>query len=356
MARCLELAGISVARIGPLARRVHPLARVRQLEAKLLGQGYPLDRDPHVTRAYSTEVKRRLQSVQCDLVFSSATIPIAYLEEGHPLALWTGTTFAAMLEFYPGYYSLSKRAVRFGLELDTRALERASVAFYASEWAARSAVEDHGADPRKVEVVPYGANMPITHSRDDVAQNVLRRPSDRCLLLFVGVDWARKGGDQAVNVARLLNERGLPTELHVVGSGPQPGSHLPPWVHLHGFVDKSTEEGIARMRRLFEASHFLVHPVKAEAFGVVFCEAAGHGVISLASRVGGISSAIREGITGALFEPSASAEDYAEYVWRLMEDRRQYETMAVGAFDEYQRNLNWDVQANRLEKRLAEFT
>jgi glycosyltransferase involved in cell wall biosynthesis len=355
MARCLELAGITVDRIGPLARHVHPLARIRQIEAKLLGKGYPLDRDPQVTRAYSAEVGRRLESVKCDLVFSSATIPVAYLKTGRPLALWTGTTFAAMLHFYPGYTSLSKRAVRFGLELDTRALERANVAFYASEWAARSAVVDHGADPRKVEVVPYGANMPITHSRDDVADNIRKRPTERCLLLFVGVDWARKGGDRAVDVARLLNERGLPTELHVVGPGPKPSADLPPWVHLHGFVDKSTEAGIVQMQRLFEASHFLVHPVMAEAFGVVFCEAAGHGVISLASRVGGISSAVREGMTGALFAQSAPSEDYAEYVWGLMEDRRQYETMAIGAFDEYQRNLNWDVQANRLGKRLAQF-
>jgi glycosyltransferase involved in cell wall biosynthesis len=354
MAHCLELAGITVARIGPLTRRVHPLARARQLEAKILRQGYPLDRDPHVTHAYADEVERRLKSVPCDLVFSSATIPVAYLRPGPPLALWTGTTFAAMLHFYPDYRSLTKRAVQVGRELDTRALERASVAFYASEWAARSAVEDHGADPRKVEVVPYGANMPITYSRDQVASVVLRRSCDRCRLLFVGVDWTRKGGDRAVDIARLLNEQGLPTELHVVGSHPAPARKLPTYVHLHGFVDKSTKAGTARMRQLFESSHFLVQPVTAEAFGVVFCEAAGHGVISLASRVGGIPSAVREGVTGALFDVGSSTEEYADYVRRAMEHRREYEAMALRAFDEYERNFNWEVQAKRVGARLAE--
>jgi glycosyltransferase involved in cell wall biosynthesis len=351
---CLELAGITVERIGPLARRVHPLARARQLEAKLRGEGYPLDRDPHVTRAYSAEVERRLEAVPCDLVFSCATIPVADLGEGRPLALWTDTTFAAMLHFYPDYRSLSKRAVQVGLELDTRAYERASVAFFTSEWAAQSAVEDHGADPGKVEVVPFGANMPISYSRDEIADIVPRRPRNGCRLLFVGLDWARKGGARAVDVARLLNERGLPTELDVVGSAPDPAIELPPWVHLHGFVDKSTEAGTARMRQLFETSHFLVQPVMAENFGVVFCEAAGHGVISLASRVGGIPSAVREGVTGALFDVGASSEEYADYVWRLIEDRRRYEEMAVGAFDEYRRNLSWEVQAQRVGARLAE--
>jgi glycosyltransferase involved in cell wall biosynthesis len=257
-----------------------------------------------------------------------------------------------MLRFYSDYGSLSKRAVRVGLELDTRALQRASVAFYASEWARQSAIEDHGADPQKVEVVPYGANMLISYERSEVKDLVSRRPSDRCRLLFVGVDWARKGGEQAVEVARLLNERGLPTELHVAGSAPDAATDFPNWLHLHGFVDKSTEAGAARMRQLFEASHFLIHPVKAEAFGVVFCEAAGHGVISLASRVGGIASAVREGVTGALFDVDASSEEYADYVWRLMGDRSRYEEMAAGAFAEYRRNLNWEVQAERVRTRL----
>jgi glycosyltransferase involved in cell wall biosynthesis len=354
ISRCVELAGIEVERIGPLARQIHPIARARQIEAKLQRRGYPLDRDPHVTRAYSAQVERQLESMPCDLVFSPGTIPIAHLRNGRPIAFWTGATFGAMVHFYPDYSSLSKRAIRVGLDLDTRALERASVAFYASEWASRSAVEFHGADPEKIEVVPYGANMPISYSRDEIRDIISRRPPALCRLLFVGVDWTRKGGDRAVDVARILNERGLPTELHVLGSAPDPTTELPDWVHLHGFVDKSTETGVARMRQLFEDSHFLIHPVKAEAFGVVFCEAAGHGVVALASRVGGIPSAVREGVTGALFDVDAASEGYADYAWRLMEDRDGYDEMALRAFDEYQRNLNWEVQAKRVRARLEQ--
>jgi glycosyltransferase involved in cell wall biosynthesis len=354
ISRCLELAGITVERIGPLARRVHPLSRARQIEAKIQRRGYALNRDPHVIRAYSAEVERRLESMHYDCVFSLGTIPIAYLEQRRPLAFWADATFAALLDFYPDFRSLSKRAIRVGFDLDMRGLERASVAFYASEWAARSAVEDYGADPAKVEVIPFGANLPISYVRDDVVEIVRRRPTELCRLLFVSVDWTRKGGGRAAEVARLLNERGLPTELHVVGSFPDPTFDLPPWLRLHGFVDKSTEVGVAHMQRLFETSHFLVHPASAEAFGVVFCEAAGHGVISLASRVGGIPSALHEGVTGALFDVEAPAEEYANYIWRLMEDRRRYEKMALESFDEYKRNLNWEVQARRVRRRLAE--
>jgi glycosyltransferase involved in cell wall biosynthesis len=292
--------------------------------------------------------------VKCDLVFSPGTIAIAHLNTDHPVAFWADATFAAMLQFYPDFGSLSKRTIRNGLELDTLGLARTSVAFYASEWAARSAIADHGADPTKVEVMPFGANMPISHGRDEVAEIVHRRSADNCRLLFVGVDWARKGGDRAVELGRALNERGLLTELHVVGC--EPTTDLPSWVHVHGFIDKSTDAGAANMRGLYEASHVLVHPAAAECFGVVFCEAAGHGVISVASRVGGIPSAVREGVTGALFDAAASGEEYVDYVWRLLEDRARYEAMAVGAFDEYKRTLSWEAQAKRVGARLAKLT
>lgn len=354
ISRCLELSGIALERIGPLEQRVPPLARMRQLQARLRRRTYSLDRDPSVAKDYSDQVTRRLEGMRLDLVFSPGTIPIARLNSARPLAFWADATFAAMLRLYPDYGSLSRRAVRNGMELDTRALARASVAFYASEWAARSAIEDHGADPAKVEVLPFGANMPIRHDREAVAALVDRRASDTCRLLFVGVDWARKGGERAVGIARTLNERGLPTELHIVGS--RPPVELPPWAHVHGFVDKSTESGAAALRRLYESAHVLVHPASAECFGVVFCEAAAHGVLSAASRVGGIPSAVRDGVTGALFDPAAPAEEYADYIWRLLEDRRRYQAMAVEAFDEYQRVLSWDAQATRLRARLAGLT
>jgi glycosyltransferase involved in cell wall biosynthesis len=353
ISRCLEFAGIAVERIGPLPRRIHPLARAYQLEAKLRKRGYPLDRDPHVTRAYSAEVERRLESMSCDVVFSPGTIPIAYLHNDRPLAFWADATFAAMLQFYPDFGSLSKRAIRVGSDLDRRALEVASVAFYASDWAARSAVEDLGADPAKVEVMPFGANMPITHVRDDVVEIVRRRPTESCRLLFVGVDWVRKRGKRAVEVASVLNERGLPTELHVVGSAPDPGDDLPPWVHLHGFVDKSTEEGWKLLSRLYSGAHFLIHPARAECFGVVFSEAAAHGVVCLASRVGGIPTAINHGVTGTLFDVSAPADDYANHICQLLADGRRYEQMALAAFDDYEHRLSWRAAAKAVREHLG---
>ncbi|MFL5982757.1 MAG: glycosyltransferase family 4 protein [Gaiellaceae bacterium] len=351
--RCLELGGVTIERVGPLMRRVRPRARLRQIEAKLRGRAYALDRDPLVARAYASQVEKRLDSMACNLVFSPGTSAIAHLNSNHPVAFWADATFGAMVGFYPGFDVLSDAAIEAGYALEATALQRADVAFYASAWAARSAIDDHGADPAKVEVMPFGANMSIEHGRDDVVELVGGRASDRCRLLFVGVDWARKGGDKAVDVARVLNERGLPTEIDVVGSAPADPGTLPPYVRLHGFVDQATAGGAALLRDLYASAHVLIHPATAECFGVVFCEAAAHGVLSAAARVGGIPSAVHDGVTGSLFDVAASAEEYADYVWELLDDRGRYERAAIAAFDEYQRALSWEAQAPKVAHRLG---
>ncbi len=61
---------------------------------------------------------------------------------------------------------------------------------------------------------------------------------DICKLLFIGVDWERKGGDVALKVVELLNNMGVQTELHIVGCDPE-GS-MPTFVVRHGFIPKKT--------------------------------------------------------------------------------------------------------------------
>ena len=87
---------------------------------------------------------------------------------------------------------------------------------------------------------------------------------------------------------------------------------------------------------------------------MVFCEAAGHGVV--AARVARRRHPLgrpRGRQRGCSSSVDAPAEDYADYLWCLLEDRRRYEALAIRAFDEYQRVLSWDAQARRVGSRLA---
>src|SRR5205085_4346229 len=78
-----------------------------------------------------------------------------------PVAFWTDATFAQMVGLYPEFQRLTTATIENGDRLERLALSRSSVAIYASDWAAQSAIRDYGADPAKISVIPFGANLAI---------------------------------------------------------------------------------------------------------------------------------------------------------------------------------------------------
>jgi glycosyltransferase involved in cell wall biosynthesis len=70
------------------------------------------------------------------------------------------------------------------------------------------------------------------------------------------------------------------------------------WSKYRGFV-KSNE-----LRLLLDRCGFLIHPAKEENFGLVIIEAMARGIPVVASKAGGISDLIDDGVTGRLFDPN----------------------------------------------------
>jgi glycosyltransferase involved in cell wall biosynthesis len=197
------------------------------------------------------------------------------------------------------------------------------------------------------------------HLPPDIDALIDRRPRDHCRMLFISVDWQRKGGPTALAVAEELNRRGLDTRLTVVGCEPESESPLPPFVDALGFISKRTDEGQRRLSELLGGSHFFLLPTRADCTPIVYCEAAAFGLPSLATRTGGVPSVIRDDVNGQLFDLDASAGAYADYVERVFRDEQAYRKLACGAFQEYRSRLNWDVAgahvAELLERLLRQY-
>ena len=144
-------------------------------------------------------MEQRLKGLDADWILSPGSIPIAELRVATPIAFWTDATFAQMVDFYPEFQKLAGASVRAGNVLEQHALKRASLAIYASQWAARSAMSDYGADPAKVSVVPFGANMPADYDPAEIERIIEQRGRDVCRLLFVGVTGAQGRRSRARN-------------------------------------------------------------------------------------------------------------------------------------------------------------
>lgn len=237
--------------------------------------------------------------------------------------------------------------------MEKLSLEKCKLAIYASDWAAQTAIEYYDADPNKVKVIPFGANIDRLRTFDEIKALIKARPAHQCKLLFLGVDWYRKGGDIALKVAEELNNLGLDTELTIVGCQPIIEGILPSFVKSLGYINKSSVGGKDRIDRLIAESHFLIVPSRAECYGVVFCEANSLGVPCLSTKVGGIPSIIKSNINGQLFAPEHYVAECCDYIINLLATDRDYHNLALSAFHEYESRLNWRV-AGRQVKNLLE--
>jgi glycosyltransferase involved in cell wall biosynthesis len=357
IAKALEKQGLNLHYIGPLHERGALPLKVRQLAyQKLLGVALHRDREPVVLEGYARQIEQQLARIPpVDLIFSPGTVAIGRLRTDKPIVCWTDATYGAIVDEYIWEPRASRRSLRLGDALERDVLtRRAALAIYCSDWAARSAIDRYGTDPAKVKVVPFGANVAVTRTRGDVERSIDSRDHDVCRLLFIGVGWERKGADRAMDVARAVNARGLRCELTMLGQSPPPGTKLPEYVKHLGFIDKRKEEGRRRFDELFGASHFLLLPARAEAFGVVLCEACSFGVPCLAGRVGGIPTIVREDVNGRTFPRDCDPDEYAKYVVEQFADTDRYRNLARGAFDEYESRLNWDVAGRTVKGMLEE--
>jgi glycosyltransferase involved in cell wall biosynthesis len=320
---------------------------------KVLSKTYLRDREPATLKSYAAQVERHLAYKECDLVFSPGTCPIAYLQTKKPVVFWTDATFAGMINFYTEFSNLCVETIRNGNKIEQLALSKCNLAIYSSEWAANTAITNYDVDPEKVKVVPFGANIECDRDREDINRLIAGKTFEICKLLFVGVDWFRKGGDIALRVCELLNQQGFKTELHVVGCNPP--IKTPDFVKLYGFISKQTEAGRRTLNRLFSESHFLILPSRFECFGVVFAEASSFGLPALATRIGGIPSAINDGKNGKLFSLEEAPESYCDYIVRMTSQRQEYEALAHSSFEEYTGRLNWTSAGKRVHELIYEF-
>ena len=353
IARALERAGATLVRVGPLTHPWTTGMKLRRRWYGLLGRAYRANMERSALDAFGHQARAAIPG-DVDAVVAVTSMIAASLDGLRaPVISWDDASPAALAEYYPEFERLSAQTARDAVAMGRRAAQNVQLAMYASEWAAASAREAYDLPLDRVAVVPFGANLDTLPSAEEVQRAIVTRPRTRCRMLWVGVDWERKRGDLAVEIGRRIEAYGFPVELTVVGCRPSGDRELPEWVHVEGYVSKRTAVGRARLTELYARSHFLVMPSLAEAYGLVYAEAAAYGVPSVATRTGGVPTVVVDGETGILDDAHATAESYAGRILALLKERPRYEAMARGAAARSASMLNWDVAGREAVARIA---
>lgn len=316
-----------------------------KLVSMLRGKRFDYSHSLKLARAYGSYFSEQLKKGKYDAVFAvAASTELAFLETDLPVFYTADATFANMVGYYPYYSNLTKRSLKEGHDVQQFALDKCSKLIFPSDWAATSAFRDYGQAENKIHVVPFGANLKEVPEEPDMIPIAIDQPVN---LLFVGVEWERKGGPIALEAFRLLRQRGLHVKLTIVGCNPEVSDE---GVEIIPFINKKIDAERKRLNDLFANAHFFILPTKAECFGLVFCEASAFGTPSLAPFTGGVSGVIEHAQNGFLFSPSDKPEHYADKIELLMKHPVEYSILRKRCRAVYDKRLNWSAWGNAVSE------
>jgi glycosyltransferase involved in cell wall biosynthesis len=238
----------------------------------------------------------------------------------HPrMAVALDTTPALLMRFKRPARSMLTHPLRWAYHLKFQAVTPTVRAWLpVSATVRNSLIQDYGVDPQRCFV---------THCPQPVVDPMPHEPRGR--LLFVGNDFARKGGELLLACMPHLPE----CQLTIVSND----------ATLRGFERERVTviQGITDPRQLagiYRASDLLVLPTRYDTYSMVICEAAACAVPSVATRVGSVGELL-DASGGASMPRHCSAQQLAGLVREVLGDGYAQRALAAASFAREQLSL-----------------
>ena len=295
----------------------------------------------------SYELQRKLETQKYDVVFIIGASSIADIHTDVPIVFFADAVFSNMVNYYWFGYT-NKELLEYN-ETQKKALTNADCTILTSHWAKKAAIEDYGIAEGKIKVYHFGSNIEV--------EEIKAIPHKDFNLLFVGADAKRKGIDTAIKCTYLCNEMDSNNHyvLHVVGGKPESDVNDND-VKVYGYINRNIKEEREQLDHLREISDFFILPTRAECAGIVFGEACAYGLPSISYDTGGVSDYIHDGVTGFLCPTDAGAEEFANRIVSIANDKGKLHRFKENARKLYEDDLNWERLGKNISMEIDRIT
>lgn len=317
---------LDVIDVTELYRKKHPLVLLSALKVYgldlLLGKKkleHTLTRTPYIFRQVKQAVQQKLSGRNYVFTFQTQSI-FDFGLPGIPHFTYTDHTHMANLN-YPGF-KRERLLSRSWIDCERSLYQNAALNFTMSSNISRSMIEDYGCKPEQVACVYSGANVQATEGEAFNEQRFAKKN-----ILFVGIDWQRKGGPVLVDAFKSVLAAHPDAHLTIVGCSPE--IELPNCTVV-GRIP------LPEVKKYFEQASVFCLPTTLEPFGIVFLEAMAHKLPIVATNIGAIPDFVADGQNGYKVEPG-NAEQLAEKLIVMIGSPEHCK-----AFGEFGHRLFWD--------------
>lgn len=282
----------------------------------------------------------RLRNKKAKFIFSPAGLTeIAFLRTSIPIVSYGDCSTLQLIDYYPALFNVCKLShleIKF---VERLAIRRIQCPVFSSYWASNFVAKVYKASPI---TIAFGANLIV--AKKAVPKEIR---SNSCKLLFIGADWQRKGGDIVIKIHKELLERGINSQLTIVGMDIPESVRVPDHVTVINFINKDTEVGVKNFVELFEKADYFILPTVADCTPIVIAEAYAFGLPVLSTQTGGLPSMVFNDLTGYLFQVN-DWEGYINYIIELSKDKLKYRNISKNCLSYYNSIFNWNSWANKL--------
>lgn len=240
---------------------------------------------------------------------------------------------------------------------EEQVVEAADVLVANTDLEASQLVGLYDADPARVDVIHPGVDLSLFRPLDTAgARAALGLPRDAAVLLFAGRIQPLKAPDVLLRAVAVMLRR-LPTlrERLVVpivggpsGSGldrPESLAALAAELGIADVVRFVPPVSQAELARWYAAATLVAVPSYNESFGLVAIEAQATGTPVVAAAVGGLTTAVRHGVSGLLVD-GHDPERWADALVRVVLDDGLRVALEAGALEQA-RSFSWEATAAR---------
>ena len=254
---------------------------------------------------------------------------------GVPYFVYTDHTHLSNLN-YPDFDRRELRSPEW-IALERSIYESATVVFTRSTDVAADLVRYYNLSPDKIECVYAGSNVDVKNAGEPNNNGYSNKR-----IIFVGVDWLRKGGAELQEAFRTVLKSHPDAHLTIAGSNTP--VDLPNCTVL-GPVNASDLS-----RYYTEASVFCL-PTKREPFGIAFVEAMMHRLPIVATAVGAVPDMVEHGVNGFLVEPG-KAEPLAQALCTLLDSPQLCQEFGRRSYDKAVERYTWEGTGQRIRNRI----
>ncbi|MDP6683008.1 MAG: glycosyltransferase family 4 protein [Desulfobacterales bacterium] len=248
-----------------------------------------------------------------------------------PHFVYTDHTHLANLR-YPAF-SISDLYSDSWIELEKSIYKNAALNFTMSRNVESSLITQYACDADRVRCVYAGNNVKGIEKEvfDD------RRYANKNVL-FVGVDWKRKGGPQLAEAFKIVLKSHPDARLVIIGCSP---SLDLPRCEILGKIP------LKDMKYYYKKASIFCLPTRIEPFGIVFLEAMAYGLPVVASNIGAIPDFITRGENGYLVDPDDTRQ-LADRIIMLLNDPSLCSQFGVAGSKLVRNRYTWDKTGKQI--------